>query len=151
VSKHIARMKPECHKLLGKSAFDEAKINEWIAWAQCEWLPAIHPPLFAIYGLKPISSANYAESIKEMKTLAKVLDVSLKGKQWLVGDTISLADLYVGACCAASFQTVLDAGFRKAMPNLSSWFERWATHHPVVKRHGFIKACSKALKPEFVE
>jgi len=103
ISKHLARMKPDVHKLMGKSAFDEAKINEWIAWAQCEWLPAIHPPLLAIYGLKPIKQGPYTDSIKEMKRLAKVLDDNLKGKQWLVGDTITLADLYVGACSAASF------------------------------------------------
>lgn len=32
ISKHLARMKPEKHNLLGKNAFDEAKINEWISW-----------------------------------------------------------------------------------------------------------------------
>ena len=33
------------------------------------------------------------------------------------------------------------------MPNLSAWFERWSQHGPVVKRHGRIQACAKALKP----
>ena len=82
-----------------------------------------------------------------MKVAAKALDTHLNGKQWIAGDSISLADLYCGACFAASFQTVLDAGFRKAMPNLSAWFERWSQHAPVVKRHGRIQACHKALKP----
>lgn len=63
-----------------------------------------------------------------MKRLAKILDDNLKGKQWLVGDTISLADLYLGACCAVAFQTTLDAGFRKAMPNFSAWFKNWSQH-----------------------
>jgi glutathione S-transferase len=54
ISKHLARMKPEKHNLLGKNAFDEAKINEWISWTQSEWLPAVHPPLLAVFGMKPI-------------------------------------------------------------------------------------------------
>ena len=73
-----------------------------------------------------------------MKVAAKAFDTHLKGKQWITGDSLSLADLYCGAFFAASFQTVLDAGFRKAMPNLSAWFERWSQHQPVVRRHGRI-------------
>jgi len=37
-----------------------------------------------------------------MKVVAKVLDTHLNGKQWIAGDSFSLADLYCGACFAAS-------------------------------------------------
>lgn len=42
---------------------------------------------------------------------------------------------------------MLDAGFRKAMPNLAKWFEKFTSDKAVVKRFGKIKACEKALKP----
>lgn len=42
---------------------------------------------------------------------------------------------------------MLDAGFRKAMPNLAKWFERFSSDKAVVKRFGKIKACEKGLKP----
>lgn len=141
VSKHIARMSPASN-LLGKSLFAEAQVNQWISWCQSTWLKAIHPPLFGVYGIgKPIAPADFSAGIKDMKVAAKTFDTHLKGKQWIAGDSISLADLYCGACFAASFQTVLDAGFRKAMPNLAAWFERWSQHQPVVRRHGRIQAC----------
>jgi hypothetical protein len=38
------------NKLLGKSAFEEAKINEWITWVQSDWQAAAAPAIAAIYG-----------------------------------------------------------------------------------------------------
>ena len=46
-----------------------------------------------------------------------------------------------------AFQTVFDAGFRKAMPNLTKWFDYFRNHGAVVRRFGQIRVCSKALKP----
>jgi elongation factor 1-gamma len=48
---------------------------------------------------------------------------------------------------APAFQTLLDAGFRKAAPKASAWFERVVKLHPIVATHGHIKACARALKP----
>lgn len=135
------------NKLLGKNAFEEAKINEWIAWVQSDLQVAAAPAVQAVYGTKSIDSAAFSEAVKEVKSLGKMLDEYLKGKQWLVGDVISIGDLYLGASLAPAFQTILDAGFRKAHPNLSGWFERWSRHQPVVKRFGAIHACQKSLKP----
>ena len=103
ISKHIARMNPS-KNLLGKSLFNEAQVNQWIHWCQTTWLKAIHPPLFGVYGIgKPIAPAEFSAGIKDMKVAAKVFDTHLKNKQWIAGDSISLADLYCGACFAASF------------------------------------------------
>lgn len=146
VAKHVARMNSNT-KLLGKNAFEEAKINEWISWVQSDWQAAASPAVDAIYGAKTIEADQFSSAVKEVKVLGKMLDDYLKGKQWLVGDVISLGDLYLGASLAPAFQTILDAGFRKAHPNLSGWFERWSKHQPVVKRHGAVQPCQKSLKP----
>ena len=128
IAKYIARMNPKAN-LLGKSPFVEAQINQWLTWTQTTWSKAVHPALFAVYGIgRPCVPAEFSAYIKEMKTIAKVLDTHLKGKQWIAGDNFSLADLYCGAFFSASFQTVLDAGFRKAMPNLAAWFANFAAH-----------------------
>jgi len=74
-----------------------------------------------------------------MKLVAKVLDNHLKGKQWIAGDSITLADLYAGAFFSSAFQTVFDSAYRtKAVPNLNAWFENFSSHQPVVKRCGKI-------------
>jgi glutathione S-transferase len=52
------------------------------------------------------------------------LNTALEGKQWLVGDKMSLADVVIATALVVPLQTVLDAGFRKAMKNASDWLAR---------------------------
>ena len=73
VAKHVARMN-QSNKLLGKSAFEEAKINEWISWVQSDWNAAATPAISAIYGSDSIDSAAFSESVKEVKVMGKMLD-----------------------------------------------------------------------------
>jgi len=44
-------------------------------------------------------------------------------------------------------QVALDPGFRKAMPNVTSWFENFIKLPQVVKRIGNIKLAQKTFKP----
>jgi translation elongation factor EF-1beta len=84
---------------------------------------------------------------KLAKEHAKVLDTYLKGKNFLVGSKLTIADFYLANSMTLSFQTMFDAGFRKAMPNLTKWFESIISTPAFVKRFGVIKSCAKAMKP----
>jgi len=45
-------------------------------------------------------------------------------------------------------QIALDPGFRKAMPNVTAWFEKFIKLPQVVKRIGNIKLAQKTIKPQ---
>ena len=45
------------------------------------------------------------------------------------------------------FQTVLDQGFQKGMPNLAAWFMRVSRLPPFVRGFGYVKPCAKPIKP----
>ena len=73
----------------------------------------------------------------------------------MTGKAYSLADIFVATKVARAFQTVLDAGFRKAMPYLTKWFDRVCLQPTFIHRNGIIYPCAKALKsdgsvPDFV-
>lgn len=108
----------------------------------------MHEVVLPILGVgKPVDNKTFTDGLKKLKEQAKVLDTYLKGKEWLVGSKMTIADIYLGSSIATAFQLVLDAGFRKAMPNLAKWFERFTSEKSIVKRFGKIKACEKGLKP----
>ena len=52
--------------------------------------------------------------------------MQLEGKKFLVGDSLSLADVVVASALMEPSQTVLDGGFRKGklMKNLEPWIIR---------------------------
>jgi len=87
------------------------------------------------------------EASKNLKAHIKMLNTALEGKQWLVGNTVTLADVIVSLSLATSFQTTLDGGFRKAMKNVGSWVEACYALGAVTSVCGNIKLCAKALKP----
>ena len=71
----------------------------------------------------------------------------LNGKQWLVGSSMTLADVTVASILTPAFQLVLDAGFRKGMKNAGEWFFKCISVPEVIKAAGIIQPCTKALKP----
>jgi len=77
----------------------------------------------------------------------KVLNTALEGKKFLVGDSISLADVILAAALQNAFQTVLDAGFRKAMKNVEPWIKSVYAVPEYVAVQGSVQLCAKPLKP----
>ena len=71
----------------------------------------------------------------------------MQGKEYLVGKSITVADIVLFQGLSLAFQAVFDGGFRKAMPNVNTWWERIAKLPEVVGRVGNVKAAAKAVKP----
>lgn len=94
-----------------------------------------------VLGHGPPNMQRYTDGMKECKKLAKVLDTHLNGRKWLVGDNLTIADLYLGSSFLLAFQTMFDKGFRKAHKNLSEWFNSFITHPAVIKRFGKVSMC----------
>ena len=69
------------------------------------------------------------------------LNVSMGDRAWLVGDSMTVADIVVFSALIPAFQLSLDAGFRKATPALENWFERMSQLPVVTRQIGFIKVC----------
>lgn len=144
---HLARMSPSSG-LLGSTPFEQGKVNEWMTWCSSTMLPKTKEAILPILGQSgKVDMKKFNEGVKNSKEQAKVLDTYLKGKTFLVGSKITIADLYLANSLTLAFQTIFDAGFRKAMPNLAKWFESITSTPAFVKRFGIIKPCAKALKP----
>lgn len=91
-----------------------------------------------VLGHGPPNMDRYNNGVKDCKALAKILDTHLNGKSWLVGDRMTIADIYVGSSLILAFQTVFDFGFRKAHPHLTKWFEAFIGSKAILKRFGRI-------------
>lgn len=75
-----------------------------------------------------------------------MLNTQLENRTWLVGDRMTLADISCFIGLIAGFQLIFDPGFRKAMPNVSAWWERVSQQSCVVSVVGRFRMCEKAMK-----
>jgi len=102
------------------------EINRWLFWCANEWSPTIAKLNFENM-LKPMLGLGSADPVRvqeaeaSFKTLAKVLDAQLAGRDYVLGAKLSLADLAIGAGLATLVPAKLPvAGFA----NLQAWFAR---------------------------
>lgn len=150
IARYIARLNPE-QKLAGQNNFEAALIDQWIDYTHTAVFSSMYPVLKAVFGWGSIDSTQFNEAVKELKQAVTLLNVALQGKQYLVGERLTVADIFVGIGLTLAFQTTLDAGFRKAMPNVAAWIERIIKLPQVVAQMGNIKLAAKAVKPTLTE
>jgi elongation factor 1-gamma len=82
-----------------------------------------------------------------LKSNIRLINSALQGKEYLVGNKITVADLVIVVALILPFQVTLDPGFRKSVENVSKYFERVTALPQFVKRFGKIRACQKSIKP----
>ena len=56
-----------------------------------------------VLGYGPPNMDRYNRGVTECKKLAKVLDTHLNGRKWLIGDDMTIADLYLGSSFMLAF------------------------------------------------
>jgi glutathione S-transferase len=113
------------------------EILQWMFWEQSHFMYATGM-LFFQKLLKPMmgkepDEARVEESTAKFRRHAKALDQHLDGREWLVGDTMTLADIAVAAnlTFAKPCELPLDE-----FPNIQRWYatikalEAWKATHP---------------------
>jgi len=74
------------------------------------------------------------------------LNAHLEDNHFLVGDNLTVADILAAGSLILGFQTVLDAAFRKSVPDLTEWFERVVGLPSFVRRCGYTRMTKNAVR-----
>ncbi|KAG4432139.1 hypothetical protein IFR05_012376 [Cadophora sp. M221] len=116
VSIYLAKQDPNT-KLLGSSLEAEAKIIQWSSFANSELLPPIMAWINPVIGKSPTSPEILAAASKNSEAIVSVVESALAGdKKFLVGEEMTMADLFVIAALARGYQ--FDSGILARMgPN----------------------------------
>ncbi|KAH6873813.1 elongation factor 1-gamma, partial [Thelonectria olida] len=117
VAVYLAKQDPNT-KLLGTNLEDEATILKWASFANSELLPPIMAWINPVIGKAPSSPEILASVEKNSENMVSVVEKALAGKEYLVGDSLTIADLFVVAAIARGYQFV----FKK----------KWAANHPAI-------------------
>jgi len=98
---YLATKKPESG-LWPTNAKRQADVLRWLSWEAAHWMPACAPMAFErvvkkLAGLGDPDLAEIAKGEKAFHQFADVLNGHLKGRRWLVGNDLTIADFCVGA------------------------------------------------------
>lgn len=134
-------------KMLGSNAVERSQVDQWVSFANSTISPCATLVSQGIFGEAEIMQDTWNNAMKDLKSHLKVVDGALKDKKWLVGDSMTVADVYLAVTLMLNFQTTLDGGFRKAMKNVNGWAEACFANASVKKVFGGVQMCAKPLKP----
>lgn len=110
------------------------------------------PVIRAAFGWPPLSDKDtYNEALKNLKASITILNNALNGKDFLVAGRITVADIVLSVMLTHVFSTSLDAGYRKAMGNVTRWMEKMISLPEVVSTIGKVKFCAKTFPPHLAE
>lgn len=121
---HLCSRKPNSLYPDNQSVRDE--INQWLFFDAAQWTPAYQPIQFERlvkkrFKLGATDEAVVEASLVKFRREAAYLDAHLEGREWLVGETATLADFAVGAGLTHAKAMDLPIG---DYPNLIAWNAR---------------------------
>ncbi|KAJ3961396.1 hypothetical protein N0V92_001891 [Colletotrichum tropicale] len=102
-------------------AWFQTTVIRWASFTNYELLPPIMAWIQPIIGRAPTSPEILKEREEGCELIIRAIEKEIKGKKYLVGDTLTLADLFVVSGLARGYQYV----FTKS----------WAEKHPVVHEY----------------
>ena len=110
-------------------------IDQWIEWSNCfddtyvNWI-------YFIAGWRPYNEAEVAACVPPTKarflTSLASLELHMTNKQWLVGDSMTLADLIVAINLHVIFVTVMDDEIRAKHPNVTRFITSVYAHPTIL-------------------
>jgi elongation factor 1-gamma len=109
--------------LRGKGEGERAAVLQWILFSQTELLPAICGWLFPSLSIMPFNKEQVAKAKLETERCLTSLDGYLSTRTYLVGESVTLADICLFTTLVDLYKNLLDAGEKKAFVNTNRWFD----------------------------
>jgi elongation factor 1-gamma len=108
--------------LLGKTKQDYASILRWMSFANAELLPRLGAWYRPLLGLSPYNKKAVEDASKSALETLAVLESHLTANTFLVGERLTLADIFAAGIVSRSFALVLDKEFRSKNVAITRWY-----------------------------
>ena len=105
----------------------QADVLRWLAWESAHWdaescgMVSYEKASKAVLGLGPPDPAFIARGEQNFARFAAVLNNSLTGKTWLIGERLTIADFSVGGVVPSAKNMGLPIG---EYPEITRWYKR---------------------------
>lgn len=137
--------------LLGKTKADYASIVKWMSFSNSEVLPNLGGWFRPLIGRDPYNQKSVTDSKNAALKAIHVLEQHFLVNTFLVGERITLADLFVASQIARGYQYVLDKAWRAENPLVTRWYET-VVNQPIwkaiVEKPIFIEEAVKYTPPK---
>ncbi|KAI8629052.1 glutathione S-transferase [Xylariaceae sp. FL1651] len=148
IAAYVAQAGPKAGQLLGTDPKTQALIQQWSAFSEGEMFSCIFPPIaMGVMNYMPMDEKRFNSSMADVERVFKRLEVALEGgKKYLVGDSLTLADIMVTGPFFLAFKHLIDAEMRKQLPNVVAYAQAFANVPEHKKLYGELEMCETRVK-----
>jgi len=127
--------------LLGKSKQDYASILKWMSFFNSDIISRLGGWYLPLLGRTPYVKKNVDEAIAATAKNISILEQHFATHTYLVGERITLADIFCASTIARGFEYFFDKKWRAENPGTSRWFEtvvNQSIYTAVIDKFNFI-------------
>uniref|UniRef100_A0AAQ5ZXB7 Valine--tRNA ligase n=1 Tax=Amphiprion ocellaris TaxID=80972 RepID=A0AAQ5ZXB7_AMPOC len=137
-------------KRTGIDVKQQSQVWQWLSFADNELIPVSCAVVFPLMGVIGVQQSSHAELMRVLK----VLDQALEPRTFLVGESITLADMAVATAVLLPFKYVLhiilfsfalEPSDRETLTNVTRWFTTCINQPQFMKVLGQITLCEKMV------
>lgn len=139
-----ATKKPE---FLGKTPYEQSLTVQYICSLDTELVPCYSKVIYPIFCYAPYDAAQWQKDVKELMTKLAIYDQILRPRTYLVGESITLADIIFACTLERIFTMIMDPAARKNLVNLTRWFVTMINQPQVKAVLGEVKLAEKVVDP----
>ncbi|KAM3872855.1 valine--tRNA ligase [Diretmus argenteus] len=132
-------------KRAGLGTKQQSQVWQWLSFADNELTPVSCAVVFPLMGVMEVDKKLQRSSQAELLRVLKVLDRALEPRTFLVGESITLADIAVAAAVLLPFKYALEPPDRKVLTNVTRWFMTCINQPQFSKVLGKITLCEKMV------
>ncbi|KAI0241113.1 Elongation factor 1-gamma [Massospora cicadina] len=119
---HVANLKDN-NPLLGKNKNELAKIHQYSFFAETQIMTHTLALALPALGYAPYNEEVEKNSYERLYKSLAYLEKELPGKKFLVGDSVTLADIVVCQDLEIVFSMILDPTKREKYPNVTKYYQ----------------------------
>lgn len=128
IARYIARLRRDTD-LYGRTFYESAVIDSWIDFCAHELELPCTMWVYPIIGYMPFNPTAYAKAKEHVAKALATLDAHLLDKTYMVGESLTLADITLASALVYPAKFAMDPAFRAQFSNVMRWFDL-CVHQP---------------------
>ncbi|HET6390932.1 glutathione S-transferase [Hyphomicrobium sp.] len=119
-------------------AFERSNYERWMDWSQTALQPAFLNDVFWAFYRTPEAERDWSiinRGIEQSAKYLQLLDRWLNGKEYMLGESLSLADITTGALLFRYYNIEIERPAR--LPNVEAWYDRLKSR-PAYRAHVMV-------------
>ncbi|CAN6220994.1 unnamed protein product [Urochloa humidicola] len=121
IARYVARLKDD-NPLFGCSCIEKAHVEQWVDFAATEIDSGVSGYLYPRLGFRPYVQTAEETAIASLKRALGSLNTHLTSKTFLVGHSVTLADIVLTCNLYLGFSQILTKSFTSEFPHVERYF-----------------------------